>query len=50
MEQPEKWRETIEPFSLPYRDFQLLKVLGYPHAGNDVFYAEGIYQGEPCRA
>ncbi|MBR7177650.1 MAG: aminoglycoside phosphotransferase family protein, partial [Clostridia bacterium] len=26
--------------------FQLTEVLGYPHAGNDVFYAKGIYCGK----
>ena len=41
---PSKWRETVDPFSLPYKNFKLIKVLGYPHAGNDVFHAEGIYQ------
>jgi len=44
MNQPDKWRETIDPFSLPYTNFILLEVLGYPHAGNDVFYAKGIYE------
>lgn len=40
----EKWRETCDPFSLPYRNFTPLKILGYPHAGNDVFYMQGVYQ------
>jgi len=44
MKQPDKWRETINPFSLPYTNFILLEVLGYPHAGNDVFYAKGIFE------
>lgn len=43
---PPKWRETCDPFSLPYHSFELKRVLGYPHAGNDVFYAEGIYNAE----
>ena len=44
MKQPDKWRETIDPFSLPYSNFILSEVLGYSHAGNDVFYAKGIYE------
>ena len=40
---PAKWRDTVDPFSLPYKNFKLTNVLGYPHAGNDVFYANGIY-------
>lgn len=47
---PDKWRETSDPFALPFHDFELKRVLGYPHAGNDVFYVEGIYKGESCRA
>ncbi|MGN1020319.1 MAG: hypothetical protein ACI4O7_08075 [Aristaeellaceae bacterium] len=35
---PEKWRETADPFQLPYRRFRVTEVLGYPHAGNDVFH------------
>lgn len=41
---PEKWRETEDPYSLPYHDFILTEILGYPHAGNDVFQAKGIYR------
>ncbi len=40
---PSKWRDTVDPFSLPYKNFKLTNVLGYPHAGNDVFYAIGLY-------
>ncbi len=47
---PEKWRETADPFSIPFANFQLQTVLGYPHAGNDVFQVEGLYRGAPCRA
>lgn len=43
MKQPEKWKETIDPFSIKFNNFQLLEVLGYPHARNDVFYCRGIY-------
>lgn len=41
---PAKWRETIDPFELEYHHFRLTEILGYPHAGNDVFHAKGIYQ------
>jgi len=41
---PTKWRDTVDPFSLPYKNFKLTAVLGYPHAGNDVFFAQGIYK------
>ncbi len=50
MPTPEKWRETADPFSIAIPDFQLSAVLGYPHAGNDVFHVEGLYRGAPCRA
>ncbi len=40
---PEKWRNTIDPFSLNYHTFRPTEVLGYPHAGNDVFHVKGIY-------
>ena len=45
MDFPKKWRETIDPYKLKFKNFELLEVLGYPHAGNDVFYAKGIYKG-----
>ena len=50
MKQPEKWRETIDPFSLKFNRFELSRVLGYPHAGNDVFYVEGLAVGRTVRA
>ena len=50
MKQPEKWRETIDPFSLKFNRFELSRVLGYPHAGNDVFYVEGLAVGRCVRA
>lgn len=46
MKHPEKWRETVDPFSLPYKNFTLINILGYPHAGNDVFHALGNYYNE----
>ena len=50
MKHPDKWRETIDPFSLPYKSFKPTEILGYPHAGNDVFHARGIYDGKEVRA
>lgn len=50
MNHPKKWRETCDPFALPFRSFRLLAVLGYPHAGNDVFHVEGIFRGKRLRA
>lgn len=47
---PDKWRETIDPFSLAYKSFHPIEILGYPHAGNDVFHARGIYKGKEVRA
>lgn len=44
MKHPAKWRDTIDPFELPYTRFTLTQILGYPHAGNDVFHAAGIYR------
>ena len=50
MKHPDKWRETIDPFSLTYKSFHTIEILGYPHAGNDVFHARGIYEGKEVRA
>ena len=50
MKHPDKWRETVDPFSLNYHDFRPLEILGYPHAGNDVFCAKGIYKNKEVRA
>lgn len=47
---PQKWRETCDPFSFPFQRFQLGEVLGYPHAGNDVFYVRGEYDGREVLA
>lgn len=41
MKQPKKWKETVDPFKIQFNKFKLEKVLGYPHARNDVFYAIG---------
>lgn len=50
MQHPKKWRDTIDPFTLPYHTFTPLEILGYPHAGNDVFHARGLYAGQEVRA
>ncbi len=44
--EPTKWREGIDPFSLPLKKMQLLDVLGYPHAANQVFYVRGEEDGK----
>lgn len=46
MKQPEKWKETVDPFTIKFNNFELLEVLGYPHARNDVFYCKGRSNGE----
>ena len=46
MKQPEKWKETVDPFSIKFNKLKLLEVLGYPHARNDVFYCKGIWKKE----
>ncbi len=49
--QPDKWRETMNPFLLNFNNFQLKEILGYPHAGNDVFYVSGIgKEGQEIKA
>lgn len=50
MKYPDKWRETIDPFTLPFNIFKLKEVMGYPHAGNDVFYVRGIHYGKEVTA
>ena len=47
---PEKWRDTCDPFTLEYSRFRPTRILGYPHAGNDVFHAEGVFEGRKVRA
>lgn len=47
---PARWRETCDPFALNFHNFQLHEVLGYPHAGNDVFYTRGIVNGSETNA
>lgn len=50
MVHPEKWRETVDPFAVKFEHFVLKNVIGYPHAGNDVFQVDGEFRGEPVRA
>ena len=50
MVHPAKWRETADPFQLPFRRFRLTEVLGYPHAGNDVFHVRGVAEGQAVEA
>ncbi|MBE5900314.1 MAG: aminoglycoside phosphotransferase family protein [Lachnospiraceae bacterium] len=50
MKHPDKWRETVDPFLLPMARFTLTEVLGYPHAGNDVFHVKGLYEGKETLA
>lgn len=47
---PAKWRETCDPFALPYRRFTPVEILGYPHARNDVFHVRGLCQGKEVTA
>ncbi len=44
--EPEKWREGIDPFALPLKNIQIQKILGYPHAANQVFYLRGLEDGK----
>lgn len=46
MKQPKKWRECPNPFEIKFKNFKLVKILGYPHAGNDVFYVKCIYNNK----
>ena len=50
MKHPGPWCDTIDPFTLPYRSFKPLEILGYPHAGNDVFYVRRLYHGRQINA
>ncbi|MCD8131255.1 MAG: aminoglycoside phosphotransferase family protein [Lachnospiraceae bacterium] len=45
-EEPEKWRNTIDPFSLPLKKVCIQEILGYPHAANQVFYVKGVQAGK----
>lgn len=41
---PKKWRETIDLFELRFDSFELKEIIGYPHAGNDVFVVKGMFE------
>jgi len=47
---PDKWRDTIDPFTLPFHSFRPTEILGYPAAGNDVFHLQGIHEGRAITA
>lgn len=47
---PEKWRETIELSSLYFKNFKIKNIIGYPHAGNDIFHVEGLHDNNICKA
>ncbi len=44
--EPAKWRDGIDPVSLPLKNVRILEVLGYPHAANQVFYVRGKEDGK----
>ncbi len=44
--EPQKWRDGIDPSSLPLQTVTVLEVLGYPHAANQVFYIKGLKDGK----
>lgn len=50
MKHPQRWRDCMDPHELPLRRFAVREVLGYPHAGNDVFQVTGIYGGQEVEA
>lgn len=50
MAHPKRWRETCDPFTLKYDCFFLNEIIGYPHAGNDVFHVRGIAHGSETNA
>lgn len=47
---PKKWRDMCDLFALNFHTFQPIEILGYPHAGNDVFHLKGIYDGKETAA
>ena len=47
---PEKWRDTCDLFGLDFHTFRPIEILGYPHAGNDVFHVKGAYEGKETTA
>ena len=47
---PKKWRDTCNLFTLNFHTFHPTEILGYPHAGNDVFYVKGTHEGKEITA
>lgn len=47
---PDKWRDTCDLFSLDFHTFAPTEILGYPHAGNDVFHVKGIFRDKEITA
>lgn len=50
MKHADKWRETLDITTLSFQDLRILEVLGYPHAGNDVFHVKVAFQGKEMTA
>ena len=50
MKHPDKWRDTIDLSALQFHNFIPMEILGYPHAGNDVFYVKGLTGGKEIHA
>lgn len=50
MEFPKKWRDGVDPLTLKFTKFKTTEILGFPHAGNDVFYVKGNYDGKEVNA
>jgi len=47
---PDKWRETVDINTLVFQNIEIVEILGYPHAGNDVFHVKILYQGKDTTA
>ncbi len=43
---PARWRDCIDPMTLPLRRVHIVEVLGYPHAANQVFYCRAQWDGQ----
>jgi Ser/Thr protein kinase RdoA (MazF antagonist) len=48
---PTKWREpSIDPLSIPMSNgLRISEIVGYPHAGNDVFACVGLKDDQPVK-
>lgn len=44
--EPARWRDCIDPMTLPLRRVHIVEVLGYPHAANQVFYCRAQWDGQ----